>query len=195
MHPRFEHSTQTVVISRLHIQRWIGIDSRMINFLSVLLLPSTSPLATSNGVCIVFLLVNQLLLISPGGLAVSRLLEVEWQPEALESLELSERQKTLIHSLVREHSSTSFDDVIKGKRRGLIGLLSGSPGSGKPLTAEAVAEVCKKPFYLVSAGELGTKPDEVDKRLKFILELSHKWDAVLLLDDADVFLQKRTTKM
>jgi AAA+ superfamily predicted ATPase len=111
-----------------------------------------------------------------------------------DSLELGHRQKTLIHSLVKQHSSTDFDDVIKGKGKGLIGLLSGSPGCGKTLTAEAIAEICKKPLYLVSAGELGTKPDEVDKRLKLILELSHKWDAVLLLDEADVFLQKRDNK-
>jgi SpoVK/Ycf46/Vps4 family AAA+-type ATPase len=120
--------------------------------------------------------------------------EVEWQPEVFDSLELGQRQKTLIHSLVKEHSFVEFDDLIKGKGKGLIGLLAGSPGCGKTLTAEAVAEICKKPLYLVSAGELGTQPDQVDKRLKLILELSHKWDAVLLLDEADVFLQKRDNK-
>jgi hypothetical protein len=43
---------------------------------------------------------------------------------------------------------------------------------------------------MVSAGELGLEPEFVDKNLSRILELSHRWDAVLLLDEADVFLQR-----
>ncbi|KAH8588992.1 hypothetical protein B0O99DRAFT_600359 [Bisporella sp. PMI_857] len=55
----------------------------------------------------------------------------------------------------------------------------------------AVAEACKKPLYPVSAGDLGTNAEDVDKCLKLILELSQRWDSVLLLDETDVFLQKR----
>lgn len=36
--------------------------------------------------------------------------------------------------------------------------------------------------------------EKVDKQLTLILELSHRWSAVLLLDEADVFLQERDTK-
>jgi hypothetical protein len=46
-------------------------------------------------------------------------------------------------------------------------------------------------LYAVSAGELGTTPEQVDKRLTNILQLSETWNAVLLLDEADVFLQQR----
>lgn len=46
---------------------------------------------------------------------------------------------------------------------------------------------------MVSAGELGTKPEDVDKALTQALTLAHKWDAVMLLDEADVFLQVRDT--
>jgi SpoVK/Ycf46/Vps4 family AAA+-type ATPase len=106
---------------------------------------------------------------------------------------LGDRQKTLIHALVREHisESDSFDDVIKGKGRGLIGLLAGTPGCGKTLTAEAVAETTRRPLYAVSAGELGTTPEEVEERLMLVLELAQMWNAVLLLDEAEVFLQQR----
>jgi hypothetical protein len=45
---------------------------------------------------------------------------------------------------------------------------------------------------VVSAGELGTEPSTLDQRLARILELAHMWDAVLLLDEADVFLQQRS---
>lgn len=48
-----------------------------------------------------------------------------------------------------------------------------------------------RPLYIVSAGELGTEPEHLDKKLTEILELTQLWDAVLLLDEADVFMQAR----
>ena len=131
-----------------------------------------------------------------GGFAVSRLQQVNFSDEPFHSLVIGPKQKTLIHSLVKQHSSkgTGYDDVIQGKGLGLIGLLSGRPGCGKTLTAEALAEVTKRPLYAVSAGELGTEVEKVEKQLNLILELSHRWSAVLLLDEADVFLQERDTK-
>ena len=57
----------------------------------------------------------------------------------------------------------SFDDFIHGKGKGTIMLLSGPPGTGKTLTAESVAEVMRTPLYLLSAGDLGTDPKEVEK--------------------------------
>jgi SpoVK/Ycf46/Vps4 family AAA+-type ATPase len=128
-----------------------------------------------------------------GGYAVSQLKDVHWGEEAYKSLVLEPRRKHLIHSLVKQHSlnADKYDDFVKGKGKGLVILLSGKPGCGKTLTAEAVAEVTRKPLYMVSAGELGTTPVDVDKALTLALELAHKWEAVLLLDEADVFLQAR----
>lgn len=100
----------------------------------------------------------------------------------------------LVHSLIKQHSSKSdgFDDIIAGKGKGLIGMFSGSPGCGKTLTAEAVAESLRRPLYTVSSGNLGVQPKDVDEELTQVLELAHKWDAVLLIDEADVFLQQRS---
>jgi len=128
-----------------------------------------------------------------GAFAMSRLQDVVWNDDAFRALVLGARQKKLIDALVREHASESngFDDVIVGKGRGLIGLLAGAPGCGKTLTAEAVAETTRKPLYAVSAGELGTTPESVESRLNGVLELAQMWDAVLLLDEAEVFLQQR----
>ncbi len=130
-----------------------------------------------------------------GGLASDRLTDVVWSDEPFESLVLGEKKKNLIHALVEQHAARVeiYDDVVCGKGKGLIGLLSGNPGCGKTLTAEAVAEVTHRPLYVVSAGELGTRPSEVDSALMGILELARMWDAVLLLDEAEVFLQERST--
>lgn len=44
---------------------------------------------------------------------------------------------------------------------------------------------------LVSAGELGTDSSKLEFELQKILDIAHSWGAVLLLDEADVFLEKR----
>lgn len=118
---------------------------------------------------------------------------MEWSNEPFERLVLGKQKKDLIRSLVTQHTSqpTNFDDIVAGKGRGLIGLLCGPPGCGKTLTAEAVAEIAKKPLYAVSAGELGTDPSGADGTLMRVLRLGERWDAVVLLDEADVFLQER----
>lgn len=57
--------------------------------------------------------------------------------EAFKSLILPEDQKKMVHSLVNVHAhdQLNFDDVIKGKGKGMIFLLHGAPGTGKTLTA------------------------------------------------------------
>jgi AAA+ superfamily predicted ATPase len=44
----------------------------------------------------------------------------------------------------------------------------------------------------MSAGDLGIRPEEVEDALQKILEMVAKWDAILLLDECDVFLEART---
>ena len=137
---------------------------------------------------------------------MSRLQDINWGTEAFTSLVIPQSQKSLVLSLVKQHVTIPatpktaspaerphYDDIVATKGLGLIGLLSGRPGCGKTLTAEAVAEATHKALYTITAGELGTNPADVDKQLTLVLELSHRWSAVLLLDEADVFLQARDT--
>jgi SpoVK/Ycf46/Vps4 family AAA+-type ATPase len=70
----------------------------------------------------------------------------------------------------------------------------GPPGVGKTFTAEAVAERSRVPLYSMSAGDLGIKPSDVEKALERALELCRMWNAMLLLDEADVFLGARTSE-
>jgi len=44
---------------------------------------------------------------------------------------------------------------------------------------------------MVSAGELGTDSRFLESELQKILDICHAWGAILLLDEADVFLEKR----
>ncbi|TRX88355.1 hypothetical protein FHL15_010731 [Xylaria flabelliformis] len=72
-------------------------------------------------------------------------------------------------------------------------LMFGPPGVGKTLTAEAVADKARVPLYTMSASELGTKPNAVEKVLERVLNLCSMWNAILLLDEADVSLGARTS--
>ncbi|KDQ49892.1 hypothetical protein JAAARDRAFT_42481 [Jaapia argillacea MUCL 33604] len=105
--------------------------------------------------------------------------------------------KILIKGLVEvtrnANSSTKIiTDVISGKGGGLISVLHGPPGTGKTLTAEAVAEHLKRPLYMVGSSELSTTPSYLETNLRSILNLATAWDAVLLIDEADVFLERRS---
>ncbi|KAK1623849.1 hypothetical protein BDP81DRAFT_465153 [Colletotrichum phormii] len=115
---------------------------------------------------------------------------VDWNYKAFDRLVLDAKTKEMIRALVDvQTSAKKMDDIIAGKGNGLIILLHGSPGTGKTLTAESVAEIAKKPLYRVTCGDIGT---DVEKYLETVMYLGKTWDCVLLLDEADVFLEERT---
>lgn len=125
-----------------------------------------------------------------GEMLVSGLRPIEFRKAAFDQLVLDADRKRLIEALVRQNSG-SFSDLIEGKGGGCIFLLHGQPGVGKTLTAEAIAERLERPLYMVGAGELGITPDELEDRLKSVLDTAHAWNAVLLIDEADIFLERR----
>ncbi|EGN92849.1 hypothetical protein SERLA73DRAFT_65058, partial [Serpula lacrymans var. lacrymans S7.3] len=71
-------------------------------------------------------------------------------------------------------------------------LLHGCPGTGKTLTAEAVAEHLQRPLYMVSSSELLTEAPYLEENLSKILKLATAWDAIILIDEADVYLEQRS---
>lgn len=60
------------------------------------------------------------------------------------------------------------------------------------MTAESVAEIAAKPLYRVTCGDVGTKVEDVEKYLESVLYLGKLWGCVVLLDEADVFLEQRS---
>lgn len=87
--------------------------------------------------------------------------------------------------------TAGLEDIIAGKGAGLVTLLHGPPGTGKTLTAECVAESVGKPLYQVTCGEIGTHSSMLEERLEEIFDDAVTWGAILVLDEADVFLQER----
>lgn len=129
-----------------------------------------------------------------GEILVANASPIVFDDTAFDTLVLPDRKKYLIRSLVEGNNNTSFSDIISNKGGGCIFLLHGPPGVGKTLTAESIAELKKIPLYSVSVGELGTDTDELETRLRDILDVAASWGAVILIDEADIFLEKRTEK-
>ncbi|KAK7991568.1 hypothetical protein PG988_000362 [Apiospora saccharicola] len=129
---------------------------------------------------------------------VDEISEIEWNTDCFDQLVLDPTSKESIQALVSNHAEerqqgrVAFDDIVKGKGQGLVFVLSGPPGVGKTLTAECVAECVQRPLYNVSSGDLGTDSTALDVKLAAIMDLASTWNAVLLIDEADVFLERRT---
>ena len=126
-------------------------------------------------------------------LQANRIFDVKWNKEAFQNLVIDRKARDLIRALVSNQlAAERGTDLIMGKGNGLIMLLHGGPGTGKTLTAESVAEIAEKPLYSVTCGDVGTKAEDVEKYLESVLHLGKIWDCVVLLDEADVFLEQRS---
>ncbi|KAK0546715.1 hypothetical protein OC846_005145 [Tilletia horrida] len=136
-----------------------------------------------------------------GHVSLCSLKEIRFNRSAFDQLVLSPERKRLIRAVVnaqqpgsgQEARTARFRDIIASKSGGTVFLLHGAPGVGKTLTAEAVAEMLGRPVYYVTMGELGTAVEQVEARLADVLELCSAWQAIVLIDEADVFLERRTS--
>lgn len=83
--------------------------------------------------------------------------DLKYNTRAFELLLLAPPQKKMIHSLIKIYKDDrlDFDNIIKGKGKGMIFLFHGEPGVGKTLTAEGVADYTQRPLYTVTTGDLG----------------------------------------
>jgi SpoVK/Ycf46/Vps4 family AAA+-type ATPase len=126
-----------------------------------------------------------------GVVMVAGLRPVTFNEEAFARLVLPPARKELIKALVRSHGGGGLD-IIAGKGEGTIFLLHGPPGCGKTLTAEAIAELLHRPLYVVSMGELGTTPEALEERLTDVLEVCTPWGALVLIDEAEMLLERRS---
>jgi len=125
-----------------------------------------------------------------GEALVSGLAPIQFRDDAFDRLVLDPAKKEIIRLLVSAQRERN-PDLIDGKGCGSIFLLNGPPGVGKTLTAESLAEHLHRPLYAVTIGELGTEPKTLEARLKEVLELGARWNAVLLIDEIDLFAEAR----
>lgn len=121
---------------------------------------------------------------------VQNLAEYRYKPELRDKLILPPHHRDLIDILTSD-MNVMMQDIIEGKSGGTTILCKGAPGLGKTLTAEVYSEVVGKPLYRVHSGQLGTTAASVERTLSEILQRAARWDAILLLDEADVYIRRR----
>jgi hypothetical protein len=152
-----------------------------------------------------------------GLFSVANIQKLAYNDQAFHGLVLSAEKKKLISSLVGEQSfkgDDGFDDLIRGKGKGLIFLLHGPPGVGKTYTAgpyqtptselhnkrtkrnttESIADHTRRPLLKINSGELNGPVYRIEGELSRLFSLSTRWNSIMLMDEADVFMQERSLK-
>ncbi|KAK8115439.1 hypothetical protein PG984_011941 [Apiospora sp. TS-2023a] len=123
---------------------------------------------------------------------------------AIDTLVMSEERKTMMKALVYRYTDRSSEenkgaapwaaDFIENKGDGQIFLLHGSPGVGKTYDIlECIAESTGRPLLSLTCGDIGNDEEKLESRLSKWFRLAEIWGAVMLLDEADVFLERRAT--
>ncbi|KAL8859320.1 MAG: hypothetical protein Q9178_004258 [Gyalolechia marmorata] len=84
-------------------------------------------------------------------------------------------------------------DFVEGKGEGKIFLLHGKPGVGKTYTAECIAQFTQRPLLSLTISDIGTDPALAEKNLSSHFERAKLWDAIILIDEADIYMERRET--
>ncbi|KXJ91261.1 P-loop containing nucleoside triphosphate hydrolase protein [Microdochium bolleyi] len=134
-----------------------------------------------------------------GSFNVDQLRDVQFDREAFKFLVLDDEIKLTVKALIGKFASVQGrvspwpNDFVRNKGQGRIFLLHGSPGVGKTCTAEATAELARRPLISLTAGDLGRHGHGVERSLDYFLKLGERFGAIVLLDEADVYLERRRT--
>ncbi|KAL7901918.1 P-loop containing nucleoside triphosphate hydrolase protein [Trichoderma sp. SZMC 28014] len=136
-----------------------------------------------------------------GNLHVANLSPVKADKEAFKYLVLDDDIKLTVKALIGQYS-TGVDgqitpwgnDFVRNKGEGRIFLLHGAPGVGKTCTAECIAELTNRPLISLTSGDLSVDALRVENNLSYFLALGQRYGALVLLDEADVYLERRRAK-
>lgn len=133
------------------------------------------------------------------GFDVQCFLPLKWSPNdnsAMSRLILPHRDIEILKALSPKYSDDDNPswsaDFINGKGEGQVFLLHGSPGTGKTYTVECVADYTRRPLLGLTVADIGTDQIQMEDRLSRWFAVAASWDAVLLIDEADVFLERRS---
>ncbi|KAK7994263.1 P-loop containing nucleoside triphosphate hydrolase protein [Apiospora marii] len=135
---------------------------------------------------------------------VKNLRNPEFDKTMVDSLVMDDRKKQTLTSLAKSFARKNkandtiskpmwSADFVVGKGTGLTFLLHGKPGVGKTLTAECIAAFTERPLMILTSSDIGTNATDVEYNLSKHFKNAKNWGAVLLIDEADVFMERRTT--
>lgn len=58
---------------------------------------------------------------------------------------------------------------------------------------ECIAQYTKRPLMVLTSSDIGTDPSLIELNLTLRFKTATSWGAVLLIDEADVFMERRST--
>lgn len=58
---------------------------------------------------------------------------------------------------------------------------------------ECIAQYTKRPLMVLTSSDIGTDPSAIELNLTSHFKTATSWGAVLLIDEADVFMERRST--
>lgn len=117
-----------------------------------------------------------------------------YNPSLRDKLILPQSHYDLLDVLTSDLSAF-MGDFIDGKTAGNVILCKGIPGTGKTATSEIYAEIIKRPLLSVRTGTLGTTAAGIKDKLELVINWAKRWNCVLQLDEADVFVAKRNNNI
>lgn len=138
-------------------------------------------------------------------LQIANIKECQWNTSLIDKqLSLNNGTRDMIKCLVQRYtlglglkngSSEQWSaDFIMDKGDSQIFLLHGPPGVGKTFTAECVAEFVQRPLLSVNCSDIGVDVNQVESQVRGFFKMAKLWGAVVLLDEADVYLEQRTAQ-
>lgn len=121
---------------------------------------------------------------------------------ALEQVALNEKVKEQIQTAIaavryktKMTEEWGMSEYFSGNRAVVLNFY-GKAGTGKSMTAEAVAKALNKKVYHINYSELESKyVGETPKNIRRAFECATRDDAVLIFDEADSFLGKRLSSV
>ena len=121
---------------------------------------------------------------------------------ALEQVALNEKVKEQIQTAIaavryktKMTEEWEMSEYFSGNRAVILNFY-GKAGTGKSMTAEAVAKALNKKVYHINYSELESKyVGETPKNIRRAFECATRDDAVLIFDEADSFLGKRLSSV
>ena len=110
------------------------------------------------------------------------------------NLVIDEVNRDIVEAVRHAQSHPWKIDHISNKDEGQVALLHGPPGVGKTYTVRFIAQSTGRPLIALNIADLMLEEDEIEDRLINWFTLAERWKAILLLDEADIFLERRATR-
>jgi len=127
-------------------------------------------------------------------LFVSRIKPIVWKPYLFTNLVLSERTKHILRAMVPppDRSEALITQEKPNLNQSSIILFHGGLGTGKTSAVEGLAEISQKAIYRLTMADIGTTAPDLEKAFKDAVNLTRTWNCIILIEDADVLVEKRS---